>query len=196
MKSRIRIDALGGLLILAATALAQPLPQHTSRPKSQQQSTRSKKAAPTLGFTRIKGVSPILDQDALAEEEEMQKRLPGNEFVKDKRAIHEAALLNEFVEGFQGSKQCNGITLYLKSDKKPDFAVQIGVLNHDDHPDNQRWTWILSWPADPSPANKEGHDMGGMGFQSTADLTAKDVCLTIWDDVDPNHFKKPGGKVE
>jgi hypothetical protein len=38
--------------------------------------------------------------------------------------------------------------------------------------------------------------MGGMGNQTSAKLTAKDICLTIWDDIDPNHFKKPGGKIE
>jgi hypothetical protein len=57
-------------------------------------------------------------------------------------------------------------------------------------------TWILSYLADPSPAESKSHGVGGMGIQSDAKLTARDVCLTVWDDVDPNHFKKPGGKIE
>jgi hypothetical protein len=154
------------------------------------------KPTPTLGLIRTKGVSPITDSDALVEEHAIEKKLPGNQLVYDKRIMHESALLNEFLEGFKNSKECNGITFYLKTDKKPEFIVQIEVMGHDRHPDDETWTWILFWPADPSPENKEGHGMGGMGNQSSGKLTAKDICLTIWDDVDPNHFKKPGGKIE
>jgi hypothetical protein len=116
--------------------------------------------------------------------------------VHDKRAMHEASLMNEFLEGFKDSKECNGITFYMKEDKHPAFTVQIGITGHDTHPDDQTWTWILGWPGDPSPAKEETHGVGGMGSQSSGQLTARDVCLTIWDDVDPNHFKKPGGKIE
>ena len=105
--------------------------------------------------------------------------------------------MNEFMEGFKNSKECNGITFYLKTDTKPDFAVHIMVSGHDDKKaGEQSWTWILGYLNDPSPADKPGHGMGGMGSQSTAKLTARDVCMTVWDDVDPNHFKKPGGKIE
>ena len=157
----------------------------------------TKKDSPTLGFNHIKDVSPIIDQDAYMEELKLEKQLPGNQFVHDKRAMHEAALMNEFMEGFKDSKECNGITFYLKTDKRPDFTVHIMVSGHDDpKATEQSWTWMLGYPADPSPADKEGHGMGGMGIQSNAKLTAKDVCLTVWDDVDPNHFKKPGGKIE
>ncbi len=105
--------------------------------------------------------------------------------------------MNEFMEGFKNSKECSGITFYLKSDKKPDFTVQITVMGHDDPKlTGQTWTWILGYPRDPGPADKSGHGMGGMGIQSNAKLTARDVCMTVWDDVDPNHFKKPGGKIE
>ena len=152
--------------------------------------------SPTLGFNKTKDVRPVLDQDAFAEETEIKKRLPDNQFVYDKRAMHEAALLREFVDGFQDSKECAGITLYLKSDKKPEFTLILAVNGHDTNPDDQSWTWILGWPGDPSPENKPSHGMGGMGSQSDAKLAARDVCLTIWDDVDPNHFKKPGGKIE
>jgi hypothetical protein len=105
--------------------------------------------------------------------------------------------MNEFMEGFKNSRECHGITFYLKTDKRPDFTIQISVMGHDDPKLNeQTWTWILSWPGDPGSADGKAHGMGGMGNQSTAKLTAKDVCMTVWDDVDPNHFKKPGGKIE
>lgn len=157
----------------------------------------AKKDPPTLGFNHIKDVSPIIDSDALLEEGRLEKELPGNQFVHDKRAMHETALMSEFVEGFKDSKECNGITFYLRTDKKPDFTVQISVTGHDDTKlSEQSWTWILGYPADPSPADKASHGMGGMGIQSNGKLTARDVCMTVWDDVDPNHFKKPGGKIE
>ena len=104
--------------------------------------------------------------------------------------------MNEFLEGFQNAEECHGITFQMGEDKKPAFTVQIGVKGHDDHPDDQSWTWILSWPGDPSPKEQENHGAGGMGIQSSASLTAIDVCKTIWDDVDPNHFKKPGGTIQ
>ncbi len=162
-----------------------------------QQTAQQKKLAPSLGFNRVKDVPSIIDQDAFLEENETQRKLPGNEFVKDRRVMHEAAMMNDFLEGIKESKECNGITFYLKEGgKKPAFTVQINVMGHDRHPDDQTWTWILLWPADTSAAGRDGQGMGGMGNQSSAKLTAKDVCLTIWDDVDPNHFKKPGGKIE
>ena len=55
---------------------------------------------------------------------------------------------------------------------------------------------MLGYLTDPSPADNKSHGVGGMGIQSNAKLTARDVCMTVWDDVDPNHFKKPGGKIE
>ena len=185
-----------GVLFVASVYPQQP----TNKPKPSSasgQKQSAQKDPPTLGFNRVKDVSPIIDSDALVEEGRLEKELPGNQFVHDRRAMHEATLMNEFMEGFKNSKECNGITFYLKTDKKPDFTVQISVMGHDDTKlGGQSWTWILGYPADPSPADKSGHGMGGMGSQSTARLTARDVCMTVWDDVDPNHFKKPGGKIE
>lgn len=157
----------------------------------------AKKDPPTLGFNHIKDVPPIIDEDAMLEEHRLEKELPGNQLVHDKRAMHETVLMNEFMEGFKNSRECHGITFYLKTDKRPDFTIQISVMGHDDPKlSEQTWTWILSWPGDPGSADGKAHGMGGMGNQSTAKLSAKDVCMTVWDDVDPNHFKKPGGKIE
>lgn len=155
-----------------------------------QQALRGEKAAPppTLGFNHAKDVSPIIDSDAFMEEKELEKKLPGNEFVMDKRAMHEASLMNDFIEGFKNSKECNGITFYMINKKVPDFAVQITVNFHDLANHKQEWVWMLS--------DTRKKELGGLGTQSSAKLTARDVCLTVWDDVDPNHFKKPGGKIE
>ena len=149
---------------------------------------------PTLGFAQIKDVAPVFDADAYDEELRLKKALPNNELVGDQRAFHQVALMNDFLDGFKDSKECNGITFYMKaSGKKPDFVVQIHVSGHDRSPDNQTWVWML-FQANQSA--KDSNTLAGMGTQSTAILTARDVCLTVWDDVDPNHFPKPGGKVE
>ena len=201
-RMKVLVTFAGAVLLVSlihAQVTDKPKPVAPPAPAKQQ---TAKRDPPTLGFTQAKDLSPILDFDAYNEETEMQKKLPNNEFVKTKRILHETGLLNEFVEGFKDSKECNGITLYLKSEKKPDFTVLISVGGHDPNPafpefkPEQSWVWILSYPADPGPADSKSHGMGGMGKQSNAKLTARDVCMTIWDDVDPNHFKKPGGKIE
>ncbi len=193
---RKSLAAFGGLLLGAACVCGQQSTQKAKPVPAQNQQVAKKSDPPTLGFNKIKDVSPVMDMDAINEENELQKKLPNNEFVKTKRLLHETGLLNEFVEGFKNSKECNGITLYLKTDKKPAFAVQISVSGHDDHAGDQSWVWWLSYPADPGPPDSGAHGIGGMGTQSSAKLTARDVCMTIWDDIDPNHFKKPGGKIE
>jgi hypothetical protein len=148
----------------------------------------TRRLPPSLGFNRIKDVSPVVDTDALREESELKKKLPDNQFVGDKRAFHEAALMHEFLDGFRNSKECEGITFYLRNEKVPDFVVQITVNNHDTPDSEQEWIWILS--------DTKKKELGGLGNQSSAELTARDVCMTVWEDVDANHFKKPGGKIE
>jgi len=187
------LNTLGALLLFSVWIHGQGNQKPRNTPEKPQ---TAKKDPPTLGFDHIKDVSPIIDEDAFLEEMKLEKSLPGNQFIHDKRAMHEGSLMNEFVEAFKDSKECNGITFYLKTDKKPAFTVLISVSGHDDHPDNQTWSWNLAYPGDPSPADSKSHGVGGMGAQSNAKLTARDVCLTVWDDVDPNHFKKPGGKIE
>ena len=197
MRKPFTTFTVGMLLVVVTWAYGQ---QESNKPKpasTSVQNSGAQKDPPSLGFNHLKDVSPIMDSDAWMEEQRLEKQLPGNQFVHDKRAMHEAALMNEFMEGFKNSKECNGITFYLKTDKKPDFAVHIMVSGHDDKTaGEQSWTWMLGYLNDPSPADKSGHGMGGMGIQSNAKLTARDVCLTVWDDVDLNHFKKPGGKIE
>lgn len=159
--------------------------------------------APTLGFNTLKfkdgsHLDPVMDFDAWTEEQELKKQLPGNQFLGDKLGFHDMALMNEFLDAFKAVKECNGITLFIDETRHPDpdFTVRMQISGHDDHPKDQTWTWMLAYPHDPSPKNTKDHGVGGLGVQSTAKLTARDVCLTVWDDVDPNHFKKGGGRVE
>src|ERR1700692_4152075 len=166
------------LTVVVALSLAVWLHAQTKPTPGAANQEAAQKNPPTLGFTHIKDVSPLTDEDAYMEELKLEKQLPGNEFVHDKRAIHEGALMNEFMEGFKNSKECNGITFYLKTDKKPDFAVHIMVSGHDDpKAGEQSWTWMLGYLTDPSPADSKSHGVGGMGIQSNAKLTARDVCI-------------------
>lgn len=175
------------LLVLIVAMLVCSIPKNGQQ-AAQKQKGQDSKVTPTLGFNRAKDVSPIIDSDALVEEGEMQKKLPGNEFVKDKRALHEAGLMHEFVEGFTDSKECKGITFYMRNEHVPDYAVQISVNFHDHPNHDQEWVWMLS-----DTHNKK---LGGLGTQTSAKLTARDVCLTVWEDVDANHFNKPGGRID
>jgi hypothetical protein len=169
-----------------------------------QRTSTNRNGSPTLGFTRIKGASSVLDMDAYGEELDLEKKLPGNEQVHDRRAVHEASLEGEFLEGFRDSKVCHDITFYMKGDKAPDFQLNISVLGHDIHPNHEKWTWMLfhRGPSNSGDVRAQGSvsnlsdALAGMGNQSSGKLTARDVCQTVWDDVYPNHFKKPGGKIE
>jgi len=166
------------LFILILTTISVPsFPQQPpSAPRSSAVATK-----PSLGFNQGKGASGILDEAAYHEELEMAERFPGNESVYTGRAVREADLLQQFVEGFQDSRECSGISLYLKTDRKPEFILTIVVSGRDKTSTDQAWTWAFS----------QAQGMGGFGIQSSAKLAARDVCLTIWDNLDPNHFKKP-----
>jgi hypothetical protein len=102
--------------------------------------------------------------------------------------LHEASLMHDFLDGFREAKECEGITFYLKKDTVPDYAAQITVNNHDKPGAEQEWIWMLS--------DTKKKELGGLGNQSSAKLTARDVCMTVWENIDPNHYKKPGGKIE
>ena len=173
--------ALLFILILTALCVASFPQQPPATP------VRSRREMnPSLGFSKGKGASGILDEDAYQEELEAAKRRPGNQSVASGRAMREADLLRQFAEGFQGSQECNGISLYLNTDRKPEFALTIIVSGGDKSPEDRSWTWAFSEPG----------GMGGFGIQNNARLTARDVCRTVWENLDPQHFKKPGMKIE
>jgi hypothetical protein len=174
----VLLAVLAGLVVVLGVCQAQ-------QPNSK---SKSSTPAPSLGFSKIKDVSPITDSDALTEENELKKKLPGNEFVGAKRALHEGGLMHDFLDDFRGAKECEGITFYLKKATVPDYAVQITVNNHDKPGAEQEWIWMLF--------DTKKKELGGLGNQSSSKLTARDVCMTVWENVDPNHYKKPGGKIE
>jgi hypothetical protein len=175
------------VLCLPSLGFAQQAPGKDAQNKNQ---------VPTLGFANIKDVSPIQDNDAVMQEAKLKKELPGNQMVESIRLMHEAALLHEFVEGFKDSKECNGITLYMKAkpDKVAEFTLQATVDNYGKPGVEQTWTWMIFDMQTKDGKTERG--LAGLGNQSTGKLTARDVCMTVWEDVDPNHYKKPGGTIE
>jgi hypothetical protein len=98
------------IALLSTVLLSTPSLSQQSSQEHKTTHHAAQKTVPTLGFNHIKDVSPILDEDAYFEESKLEKQLPGNQFVYDKRAVHEGILMNNFLTGFKDSKECNGIT--------------------------------------------------------------------------------------
>jgi len=203
------------LCLCLASGFAQTLP-----PKRPATAPTEQKVSPTLGFNSRKNVYSVFEPDRYARIMELEMNLPRREDwqvdlgdwsgekmpvdwsrlkIQLDRALMEGSrrmLMQAFVDAFRDPEECKGITFYTGEGEKPAFTVQLsvtGVLS-DNH--QQTWGWWLRWPGDPGPANRDGYGFGGTGTQSSARLTARDVCLKIWDDVDPSHFSKSGQPVK
>ena len=135
----------------------------------------AKKDPPTLGFNHIKDVSPIADEDAFMEELRMKKELPDNPLIYEKRAMHEAALMNEFMEGFKDSKECNGITFYLKTDKKPYWH------SHRDHCASICWytSTAIQGVVRLTKCKIRGPVSGKIGMRSSAPGSTRYTLVTM-----------------
>ena len=179
-----QMTCVSWFLVTALLTLSLPRPQ-TRKPQ------HSPPVGPSIGFAHVESVSPVVDIDVLADENGSGARSPKDSSMKGKRAIHETLLMDEFLAAFRESDECNGIAFYENTEQGPAFTVQIGVRGHDKPALKRSWTWILGYPGDRSPANSEGHGMGGMGSQPNARLTARDVCRTIWNVTGVNNSKKP-----
>src|SRR5262247_4118698 len=91
-----------GLLIVVVTVRAQTLPKpkpQAAAPTPSNPTAAASKGAPTLAFNNAKDIPPIIDTDAFVEEGKLKEKLPGNEFVETKRALHEGILQTQFLDG-------------------------------------------------------------------------------------------------
>jgi len=138
------------LLILFFAVLA--IPQFPSNPQNSSGTPRSSapagaesrpKRAPILGFVESKSTTPIMDTDVFDEQKYLEEAGSDSSNAKVKRADHEAALTREFMDGFNQTKECDGVVLLGKGDNKPDFALQIIVDSHDTPGQKPVWNWIL-----------------------------------------------------
>jgi hypothetical protein len=146
---------------------------------------------PTLGFAREKGVSPVSDSDAEAQEQNHKQDGAPDESARNSRKVHEAALFAEFLDGLRLVRDCSGIRVTVEPRNVPtDFLVLVRVWGHDSHPDNQSWSWIVSRPGVQLREGIPSVGLGGMGSAANANLAARDVCRTIWEDLDPNRLHR------
>jgi hypothetical protein len=161
-----------GILFLAVLAFGQ------TPGKPQQQ---AKKGAPRLAFLQTKDNPPLVDTDLYDEQKYIETVGTDASSVKSKRAAHESALMHEFMEGFNQSKDCDGIVMMGQGDQKPDFGLQIMVDSHDLQGQKPVWVWVLR-------EVREDKIMP-VGNDDSGKQAASDVCRAVWNVVDPEHLK-------
>lgn len=55
--------------------------------------------------------------------------------------------------------------------------------------------WTMLYTHDPGKPNSAVHGAGGFGNEMSLDEATRDVCLTIWDDLDRPYPVQVGGRV-
>ena len=104
--------------------------------------------------------------------------------------VIDADFSQEFLDIFKDSEECSGIIVYT-GDKKtpPDFNVRLTVGTSDTPELEQEWLWTVL-----SAKRGRAGELRGTGNQTSAALAVRDMCTTVWEDLDPNHYKKPEPK--
>ena len=156
MKPLIAIFVLAALACCQSPARPEPAPNR----------------APRLGFAETKDASPIVDTDLFDEQKYVEGAGADSSAVKAKRAAHEAALMREFMDGFNQAKECDGIVMMGTGDQKPDFSLQIMVDSHDLHGQKPVWVWVLRQiRSDKVPP---------VGNDDSGKQAAAGVCRAVW----------------
>jgi hypothetical protein len=76
--------------------------------------------------------------------------------------------------------------------KDSEFTVVVTANGHDSPGTTPSFSWMLSERA----TAKGGSELGGLGERDNLKEVARDICMTVWEDIDPNHYKKPGVTIE
>lgn len=139
---------------------------------------------PRVGFTDIKGAAPFVDTDVFDEQKYIEGIGGDTTTVKAKRASHEAALMREFMDGFNQTKECDGIVMMGMGDNEPDFALEIMIDSHDTPGQKAVWNWVLR------DVNKNRVLPAGL-YDDSAKDAAKDICAAVWKNSQPESAKKP-----
>ena len=128
-------------------------------------------------------------QTTASTEDSPVRRLEFKE-IKPARPVIDADLSEEFLDIFKDSEECSGIIVYT-GDKKtpPDFKVRLTVGTSDTPELEQEWLWTVL-----SAKRGRAGELRGTGNQTSAALAVRDMCTTVWEDLDPNHYKKPEPK--
>jgi len=112
-----------------------------------------------------------MDTDVFDEQKYLEEAGSDSSSAKAKRVDHEAALTREFMDGFNQTKECDGIVLLSKGDNKPDFALQIIVDSHDTPGQKPVWNWIL---------RDVHHDrLLPVGNEDSGKQAARGICLAV-----------------
>jgi len=98
---------------------------------------------------------------------------------------------DEFIHAFRVVPECNGITFITDNAKPVDFTVSVHVSGRLQHPAAQSWIYVVT------DLKTRGRDFMQKYREAKFDAqtTAKDVCMKVWDRVDPNRIPGAGGKV-
>lgn len=147
-------------------------------PKKQPVANRS----PRLGFLQTKDNPPLVDTDLYDEQKYIDTVGTDDSNIKKQRAAHEAALMREFLDGFNQSRECDGIVMLGAGDQKPDFGLQIMVDSHDLEGQKPVWVTVLH----ETRADK----ILPVGNDDSGKQAAASVCRAVWNVVDPEHLKK------
>ena len=125
----------------------------------------------------------FVDTDVFDEQKYLEGTGSDTTAVKAKRVAHEDALMREFMDGFNQSKECDGVILLGNGDNKPDFELQIIIDSHDTPGQKTVWNWVMRDMA----SNK----ILPLGFNIPSGKdAAKGICQAVWENADPGHFKK------
>ena len=142
----------------------------------------AKPGHPIVGFAQTKDATPIVDTDVFDEAKYLEQVGSDTSTVNAKRAAHEAALTREFMDGFNGTKECDDVILSGKGENKPDFSLQIIVDSHDTPGQKPVWHYILR--------DLHSDALLPVGNDDTGKQAAQGVCVAVWKNTDPGHFKK------
>jgi len=168
------MKTLSALLFVAVLALAQ----------APGKADQKEKKSPRLGFTEANGAVAFVDTDIFDQEKYTEAADGDTAALKAKRAAHEEALMREFMDGFNQTKECDGIILMGKGDNEPDFGLQVMIDSHDTPGQKTVWNWVLK------DMHKNRVLPVGFNLASGKDA-AQGICHSVWANTDPERVKKP-----
>lgn len=132
-------------------------------------------------------VSKSERQDTTASTGVPQPSTRGPSEIKKVSPIIDADFTDELLDIFKDSEECSGIAFYISEKKTPpDFRVRMTFNQDDVEPE---WLWTVL-----DAKHGDNGELRGIGNQASATLAVRDMCVTVWEDVDPNHYKRPSSR--
>jgi hypothetical protein len=125
---------------------------------------------PRLVLTETAGAA-IVDTDMFDEQKYIEESGADSSSTKSKRTAHETALNREFMDGFNQSKECDGIVLMAAGDQKPDFSVQVMVDSHDTPNQKPVWMWVLR--------NVSTNELSPTRSEASGKDAAANICRSV-----------------